>query len=397
MRGRGAACDSRGAYLAGLIRERWPEAQLVGAGGPLMREAGVNVLFDTTALTVWKHFQPRGQPPHLPWHRFRGAGAPAHDDALPRRWVIIDALQVVHSLREHGLWRDDAKAVFVGNLDPTCRRRINLGAPDVKQQLAPFAGIGTDLPWEHDELARLNLPGALEPVGHWAVERSRQWLSQQPAPPASPIEQPQYLALLPGSHQQQAEHNLALGLAAARTICAQHPELQPIVLPAPTLDGSRLQAVCDRTFPAATCPESDEAGRYEVYQRARCAIVGGGWAPLELSVFEVPMVVMHDEQTGPRREYLARRSRGDVPHFVALQNIALDELVVPELLGCSAPQLAIEVLSLLADTQRLALAQARANEAIDLLGVPDAEGAYRRLLDALFVGLPAGKEIAGAN
>src|SRR5690606_5205265 len=55
--------DLHGAALARALRARWPDARLFGLGGPLMAEAGVELLADPAKLAVMGFVEVLGRLP----------------------------------------------------------------------------------------------------------------------------------------------------------------------------------------------------------------------------------------------------------------------------------------------------------------------------------------------
>jgi lipid-A-disaccharide synthase len=148
------------------------------------------------------------------------------------------------------------------------------------------------------------------------------------------------VAVLPGSRAHEVEHNLAV-IAAA--LGGYQGSIEFAV--ASTLDPSAVSA----RWQAALARRSAENRRdsvvahppsvfttgdtYGVLRRAQAAIVCSGTATLEAALCECPCVVVYRGSRLMELEYRIRRPRFD---FIALPNVLLGRLVVPELIQWEA-------------------------------------------------------------
>jgi lipid-A-disaccharide synthase len=134
-----------------------------------------------------------------------------------------------------------------------------------------------------------------------------------------------FVAILPGSRRRELELHLPILARTVELMTAKKPNLDMLVLKAPTIDkeeivaglggvGSRVQVVEDAT--------------YEGLAYAGVAIVASGTATVEAALSGTPMVVVY--RVG-RLSYRLGRPFVRVPHF-AMVNLIAGKTVVPELI-----------------------------------------------------------------
>jgi lipid-A-disaccharide synthase len=321
--------DLHGAAVARAILQRWPEAELYGLGGDLMRAAGVRLLAHAEQLAVmgfvevlrhlpffaglWRQVKHEiaSQPPDLiipidyPGFNLRLAALakrrriPVLYFIAPQVWAWhrsrmtqlaenVDRLAVVLPFEEK-LFRDaGANAQFVGH--PL------LDLPDTTLERAAFLrsiGVAADAP---------------------------------------------LLALFPGSRAQELRRHLSLFMQAVQQLKAQGATVQPVWAAAP--------GIPEALYRETGWPHTSDTG--SLLAHARAALVKSGTTTLQTALAEVPMVVTY--QMHPLSYKLARRLV-DVPH-VALANLVAGKRVVPELIqeAATPEALAGALLPLLRDS-----------------------------------------------
>lgn len=155
------------------------------------------------------------------------------------------------------------------------------------------------------------------------------------------------IALVPGSRVREIRDNLPLMLQAA----ARHPEYQPVIAGAPSIDDSLYRDVMGNQ----AVPVLRDA-TYPLVHHARAALVTSGTATLETALLGTPQVACY-RFNGSKWSYNFYR-RLLTGKYVTLPNLITDEPVIPELLMhlCTVDSIDGHLTALLGDTpERTAL------------------------------------------
>ncbi|MBR3451826.1 MAG: lipid-A-disaccharide synthase [Muribaculaceae bacterium] len=149
------------------------------------------------------------------------------------------------------------------------------------------------------------------------------------------------IALVPGSRVREIRDNLPLMLQAA----ARHPEYQPVIAGAPSIDDSLYRDVMGNQ----AVPVLRDA-TYPLVHHARAALVTSGTATLETALLGTPQVACY-RFNGSKWSYNFYR-RLLTGKYVTLPNLITDEPVIPELLMhlCTVDSIDRYLTALLGDT-----------------------------------------------
>lgn len=149
------------------------------------------------------------------------------------------------------------------------------------------------------------------------------------------------IALVPGSRVREIRDNLPLMLQAA----ARHPEYQPVIAGAPSIDDSLYRDVMGKM----AVPVLRDA-TYPLVHHARAALVTSGTATLETALLGTPQVACY-RFNGSKWSYNFYR-RLLTGKYVTLPNLITDEPVIPELLMhlCTVDSIDGHLTALLGDT-----------------------------------------------
>jgi lipid-A-disaccharide synthase len=319
--------DLHGAALARALRARFPEARLLGLGGPRMEAEGTELLAGVEELAVMGIAEVLA---HLPFF-------------LRLRRRVFDALR---SQRVDLVIPID----YPGFNLRLARRARELHVP-VLYYIAPqvwawHASRATELARDTDRVAVILpfeeefLRGAgadARFVGHPLLDvppfsGSREgWAAGIGVDPARPV-----LALFPGSRRQEVRRHLELYRGAAERVLRERPDVQPVVAAAPGLDPA--------LFASLPWPRTPDARA--LLAHADAALVKSGTTTLEAALVGTPFAVVY--RMNPLTFQLARRVV-KVPH-VALANLVADERLVPEFIqGDATPERVAPVLLALLD------------------------------------------------
>lgn len=163
----------------------------------------------------------------------------------------------------------------------------------------------------------------VEYVGHPLAEvigRAREQVSITPPESGSPLNQPNIIALLPGSRKQEIEKKLPLMLEAARSF----PQYNFVVAKAASLDDEFYQPF----LAAHPKVRSIRNKTYALLFQSKAALVTSGTATLETALIGVPQVVCY--KGNPISYAIARRLVKI--KFISLVNLIMDREVVKELI-----------------------------------------------------------------
>jgi lipid-A-disaccharide synthase len=343
--------------LAVALRQLAPNMRLIGAGGGAMREAGVEVVFDTTdhsivglpdsfsiipsLLKVYRSLRKmvESNPPDLVVLIDNESM-----NMLFARWLHRRAIPVVFFFPPQiwfwGRWR-------LRLIVPIARRILSA----FRQEAELYSAAGTDTVW----------------VGH--PLRDVVEVNENPAAsmrkigldPGRPM-----VALMPGSRQQEIRSLAGPILGAARMLQERDPRLQ-FALP---LAGESLRADVEARVResgvrniAVYRPTS-----YAVLSQAQVVLQCSGTATLEAALLGIPSVIVY--RCLPVAYMVGKRLMR--VKYIGMVNILLDDMVQPEFFqkNVDARHLADEVWSLLSDQVRRRAIQTRLAALPALLGPP---------------------------
>ena len=341
-----------GARLARQLRELEPGVELKGMGGEAMREAGVELLADSTELGIVGFVEVVR---HLPMllRLFRGLVSRAireHPDAV----VLIDYpgfnLRFARRLRAAGI-----RVVYYVSPQVWAwgRRRIPKIAGTVDKMLVIF-------PFEPGVYAQTHLD--VEFVGHplVAILGEKRLQTSRDA---------ETVLLLPGSRESEVRRLLPVMLETARLLHAEGVGLR-FVVPAPRAE---IAALARELLGAARARGGGDLPPVDVVtgettdwlQRAAAGIAASGTVTVEAAVLGLPLVVAY------RLNWLTYRlARMLVKvRFVTMVNLVCDSMVFEEFLQDEAtPQNLGEALAaILPGGARRAGVLQKAEEAVSAL------------------------------
>jgi lipid-A-disaccharide synthase len=344
-----ASGDVKGGGLVEAARSLDPGVRFWGAGGSRMRGAGVEILVDSSELSVNGLVEAVAHLRRI-WYIYRRLRE-ALDARRPALVVLIDFpdfnlffARRVNRLGIPLLW-------YVSPQVWAWRRyRLAKIARRISRMMVVFP---FELPLYRDRGVPVDF------VGHPLVDLVRPRLSRADTmqklglDPERPM-----VALLPGSRRSELERIYPTILRAAEIMARRRPELQFATAVAPTLD---RPSVAGQAARAGVQVALAEDLTYEVMAAADASVVAAGTATLECALVGTPMVMVYRLSA---LTYAGRPLVG-VKHY-CMVNLIAGERVVPELVqtDCSPERVANAALDLLgaagvAQRQRLAEVRAR--------------------------------------
>jgi len=361
-----ASADLHAARALEELRALRPGIRAFGVGGPRLRAAGLEALYQAEELSVMGFAEVLPRIPRI-LAILRGLRQAAAE-RRPGAALLVDSPDFNLRLAKH-LKKLGVKVVYY--VSPMIwawrkgRARKMARLVDRMLCILPFEerfyeGTGVHARFVGHPFAERPLPGP--------PERYRTSLGL----PGGRIT----VALLPGSRASELQRIFPPMLDAAERIRARHPDAQFVVPVAPTL---REEAVRPYLASHATLDVTLVAGKAdEAVGASDAALVKSGTSTLETALMMRPMVVVYRMSW---LSFLLAKLFVRIAHF-ALVNILAGRRVVPELLQLQASpaRMAEEVEKLLADpaareAQRAGLSEVRAS-----LGGP---GAARRVAEEI--------------
>jgi len=366
--------DLNGAYLAMAIAKIDPGACLWGAGGPKMRDAGVDVAVSMTGGgTIGIAESLKSLPAvAMKYHRMRWLLVKRRPDLF----VPIDFgafnIRLAQIARAHGI-----RVVYY--FPPSSWRR----RPRNSAKLMACGGkVVTPFPWSAEILSSAGVDARF--VGHPLVDIVKptlpreQFLRELGLSDSVPT-----IGLLPGSRVHEIREHLPVMIACARILHGDLGGAQFVVGAAGDAQG------LERRIAAMSGARSDvpairvvEGRTYDCMAASDLLITASGTATLEAAILGVPMVIIYRGSPIMRLEYAFRKSI--LEDFIGMPNIVADRGVCPELINddVTPGKLADIARSLLTDRDSLSRMKADLVEVRSRLGEPGAvDRAARAVLE----------------
>ena len=326
-------------------------AHIFGMGGERMREAGVELVAQSSDVAVSGISEVWSKLPEL-----RRTMRRLTDEAAARKpqLAILTDFPSFHVRLARSLQRQNIRCVcFIAPQFWAWRPwRARMIAKRFVKALCIF-------PFEEEFYRKAGVAVAF--IGHPLVDIVRPtmpragFLMQQGLDSSRPI-----VALLPGSRMNELQHNLPAILDGCGQIAKQKPGCQFVLALAPglnatlTSDGGsagrtlRIQSgseTCTFQVPFTVDFHITPALTYDVVGAATVAIVASGTATVETALLGTPMVVVY--RVARLTELVVRTFV--TTKYVAMPNLIAGRGVVPELLqqDCTGQRIAAEIVRLL--------------------------------------------------
>jgi lipid-A-disaccharide synthase len=365
--------DAHAAALVDALRRVEPEAkfEFFGATGPLLRAAGVQSIVSTDDLGIVGLLEIGSALPKF-WRAYKLLKQAAIE-RKPDAVILVDwpdfNFKLARALHRHGL-----KVIYY--ISPQLWAWRSYRIRNVRRDVNLLLSI---LPFEQEWYAERGVE-QVEFVGHpLAGEvQSRydraEFCRQTKLDPRLPI-----ISLLPGSRRKEIERILPPMLEAAALIADRRPEVQFVVVVAPSRSSDEVRDIVRAQratpLPLPSCLHIVAGRSREALAASDVAAIASGTATLEAALLGTPMVVVYKESL------INWHTLGNListDHY-GLVNLVADERVATELMqdDLNGERLANELLSLL-DKERNAAMRRRLHEVAHQLGEG---GASRRAAD----------------
>lgn len=335
--------DAHGAALVRALRDASSSAplEIFGATGPLMRAAGADSIIHSDDLAIMGILEVGRVLPKF-WDAFKSLKRAALE-RKPDVIVLVDwpefNLRLARSLHRRGL-----KIIYY--ISPQLWAWRSYRARNIRRDVDLVLSI---LPFEKSWYAEQGIDH-VEFVGHplagevHAHYDRAEFCRRTKLEAKLPI-----ISLLPGSRRKELERILPPMLEAAALISARRPEVQFVVVVAPSRTSDEVRDIVRaqraKPFPLPSCLHIVADSSREVLAASDAAAIASGTATLEAAILGTPMVIVYKE-SAVNWHTLGRLI--NVDHF-GLVNLVAGEGVVPELMqdDLNGELLADELLSLL--------------------------------------------------
>jgi len=369
-----ASGDLNGSAVAGHLLQADADIKLTGVGSTRMRDAGVELLCDSSdwgviGLADAVRISPRliGQMRRL--KRYLA-------EARPSLLLLID--YPFFNMRLAGTAHALGIPV-VYYFPPSSWSRKPRRTADLAR-LTEW--VATPFPWSAEMLTEAGCKA--EFVGHPVLDWVKPALPKEELARIFKLDVNAYtIGLMPGSRASEIKHILPVMLKAAEIVSSRVKGVSFVLIKAPNLPLAGLQPLLKRASVDVTVTDRYP---YDVMALCNQMVVTSGTATLETAAAGVPITVVYRSNLPT---WIQARIFLKIP-FISMPNIILDRPVVTELLQYEAGpgRIAEEICSLMADPQRAVSMKQQLAMAMDCLGEA---GANRRVADRILGMLEAAR------
>jgi len=325
--------DQHAAHMFQDMQKLYPEIRGMGMGGARMRQAGIDIRFDSSGIgviglvEVLKHYAEIRQALQL----MKTLVANEKPDLL----VCVDYKEFNLKLAQFAK-KQGVKVLFYVSPQVWAWRpgRVKTYGKAIDMMAVIF-------PFETAYYEAENVP--VRYVGHPSVDKVHPLRGKQEdfalfgLEPGRPV-----VGLLPGSRANEIKRMLPAMLEATRELARNHPDVQFVLPQADSVSDEILQSHL-QGFDVAINVVKHQA--YDVIQCCDAIMTTSGTASLEIALLQVPMVIAY--RLSPLTYWLGKQLV-KIP-FIGLPNIIAGKAIVKELIqdAVTAENLAAEIERLL--------------------------------------------------
>lgn len=374
--------DLYGATLAHELFKRNPALEISGVGGPQMRNAGVNILYDSSSWGTIGVVEALKKAPQLlltlfSLKRYLCSNRPDLIVCIDYPGFNMQLVRCANSLNiPVAYYVPPAKWATEPSQVRDAAERIDKVIATYPSTADVYKKAGADVEFAgHPVMDIVKVKEPREAI-----------INKIGLDPARKI-----IGLLPGSREMEMHYLLPLLLKVARRMRDREPDLQfvlPLVsstLSIPHFNEGRIRDLIRRSgVPIKLVINST----YEAMSVMDLAVVASGTATLELACLMVPMIIVYKIS---KITELVARSISNLPPFFGLPNIILDRRAVPELLQAEVTSGHITELAmnLLEDEETYRKQKEDLGQVVSLLGQKGAIGRVANIVLSM-----AGEETA---
>jgi len=371
--------DAHAAALVDALRKAAPQThfEFFGAAGPLLRAAGVDAIVRTDDLAIMGLLEVGRALPKF-WRAFKQLKQAALE-RQPHTVILVDwpdfNFRLARALHRRGL-----RIIYY--ISPQLWAWRSYRVRTIRRDVDLLISI---LPFEQDWYSERGIDH-VEFVGHPLAGEVRarydreEFCRETKLDPKLPI-----ISLLPGSRRKEVERILPPMLEAAALISARLPEVQFVMVVAPSRSSDEMRDIVRAQratpLPLPSCLHIVSGQSREALAASNVAAIASGTATLEAALLGTPMVIVYKESM---INWHVLGSLITTDHY-GLVNLVGGERVATELMqdDLTGERLANELLSLL-DQERNAGMRSRLRKVVNELGEGGAsQRAAELVLDAL--------------
>ncbi len=328
--------DMHAAPLVSAIKRRCPGYRFHGIGGPLMREAGVDTLYDISDMAVMGFAEVFRRLKFF--KRVFGEMVDLAGTERPDVVILVDypGFNLRFAAKAHAM---GIKVVYY-----ICPQVWAWHRERIPKMAAIVDKLITIFPFEAEHFKETKLDIGF--AGHPLVDEAREALAAPAV--ALPWEDTPGVALLPGSREHEISRLFPMMWEAAARIDRERPGTHFITAAPSDTQATLLESLGRELGPGPERHSIVTGQTREVLRQARAAIVASGTATIETALMRCPMVVTY--KVAPLTYWLGRMLV-KVPH-IGMVNIVAGREVSKELIQHDASPAAVAqaVLPLLDDT-----------------------------------------------
>ncbi len=366
-----ASGDLHASHLVEAIKRLDPSITFSGLGGPKMKAGGVDLYQDLTKMAVvgfWevlKHYKDIKRAFRLILEKIDAKGA----DAV----ILVDYpgfnLRLARELKKRNI-----KVIYY--ISPQVwawkEKRVYFIKENVDKMLVLFQ-------FEKDFYAHFGVDVLF--VGHPLVDTVHVHTPKEALLERKGLSKDKLtIGILPGSREREIETLLPIMLETAKILSQEFPQVQFLVIKAPTIAQSSIEKYLQKT--SLTC-RIVEGNIYDGINASDLCMVASGTATLETAILQKPMVVVY--KTSLLTWILAKL-------FVRIENIGLvnvvaGERIVPECIQFQATGqgIAKELRTIITDELKIADIKASLKVVKESLGTGGAsQRAAKEILRAVY-------------
>ena len=368
--------DHHGARLVAAMRRIDENIRFFGIGGPAMARQGVQIVVDSSNLSVVGITEVFSRLPGLlgGLRTVKRAVAEKRPDLV----ILIDFPDFnLHMARHVKRYAIPVLYYISPQLWAWRSGRIKT----IRRYVDRMAVI---LPFEKEFYDRRGVPVTF--VGHPLLDHIPLFPEADADSPDADGQKTRTIGLLPGSRGQEIRRNLPVMLAAASRLNRGHKGFSFVVSVAPGIDADWVEDFI-RPYRNTLDIETEKAGVEKVLTCCCLAVAASGTVTLEAAIYGVPMVIVY--RVSPV-SFLLGRSLIRVK-FIGLANIIADRPVVPELIQHDATpgNIASVVSGILEDTGKYEQTRKDLRRVREKLGEP---GASRKTAGIAYAMMASGRK-----
>ena len=346
--------DQHAANLFVELQKNHPEVIGIGMGGAKMREVGIDVRCDSSAIAVIGVIEVIKHYPEI--RRMLTAMKKLLANERPDLLICVDYKEFNFKLATY------AKQLGIKVLFYVSPQIWAWRSGRVKQYGKVIDMMAVIFPFETAYYEAENVPVCY--VGHPSVDKVRPLYSQADDCQRYGLDSSNpRVGLLPGSRVNEIKRLLPVMLAAAEIMQAQMPTLQFILPQASSIKDELLNRFLEQTAVKVKVVKNEP---YDVIQCCDAVMTSSGTATLEIALLTVPMLITYKLAA---ITYWLGRWLVKTP-FIGLPNIIAGRSIVKEFIQheATAEQLAAEMLLLLNDSSYMETMRANLAEVKQKLG-----------------------------